>query len=133
METFFLFKLLLIKLNKVNLVVYLHHNYQTKNNIMKLLKTLSILAISGTMFMGCNESKKEENEEMAEDVAVAENVIEEETREEQGPNIVQVAVGNENFTTLVTAVKAAGLVETLSSEGPFTVFAPTNAATPPTM
>ena len=44
------------------------------------------------------------------------------------PNIVGVAVGNENFSTLVAAVKAAGLLETLSSEGPFTVFAPTNDA-----
>ena len=43
-------------------------------------------------------------------------------------NIVEVAVGNENFSTLVTAVKTAGLVETLSGNGPFTVFAPTNAA-----
>ncbi|KGD67196.1 beta-Ig-H3/fasciclin [Flavobacterium aquatile] len=42
--------------------------------------------------------------------------------------IVDVAVGNPNFTTLVAAVKAAGLAETLSGEGPFTVFAPTNAA-----
>jgi uncharacterized surface protein with fasciclin (FAS1) repeats len=39
-----------------------------------------------------------------------------------------VASGNPDFSTLVAAVKAAGLVETLSSEGPFTVFAPTNAA-----
>ncbi|MGK0412820.1 MAG: putative surface protein with fasciclin (FAS1) repeats [Polaribacter sp.] len=46
----------------------------------------------------------------------------------QTPNIVGVAAANENFTTLVAAVKAAGLVETLSSAGPFTVFAPTNAA-----
>jgi uncharacterized surface protein with fasciclin (FAS1) repeats len=46
----------------------------------------------------------------------------------QTPNIVGVAVANENFSTLVAAVKAAGLVETLSSTGPFTVFAPTNAA-----
>ena len=44
------------------------------------------------------------------------------------PNIVGVASGNADFSTLVAAVKAAGLVETLSSEGPFTVFAPTNAA-----
>lgn len=43
-------------------------------------------------------------------------------------NIVGVAVGNENFTTLVAAVKAADLVETLSGKGPFTVFAPTNDA-----
>jgi len=46
----------------------------------------------------------------------------------QSENIVGVAAGNENFSTLVTAVKTAGLVETLSSEGPFTVFAPTNDA-----
>lgn len=46
----------------------------------------------------------------------------------QAENIVGVAAGNENFSTLVTAVKSAGLVETLSSEGPFTVFAPTNDA-----
>jgi len=43
-------------------------------------------------------------------------------------NIVEVAASNEAFTTLVSAVKAAGLAETLSGEGPFTVFAPTNAA-----
>ena len=43
-------------------------------------------------------------------------------------NIVQVAVEAGSFKTLVTAVKAAGLVETLSGPGPFTVFAPTDAA-----
>lgn len=53
--------------------------------------------------------------------------IEAPVKEEVG-TIVDVAVGNENFTTLVTAVKAAGLVETLASTGPFTVFAPTNDA-----
>ncbi|MFT4549003.1 MAG: transforming growth factor-beta-induced protein [Verrucomicrobiales bacterium] len=42
--------------------------------------------------------------------------------------IVEIAAGNEDFSTLVAAVKAAGLAETLSSKGPFTVFAPTNAA-----
>ena len=44
------------------------------------------------------------------------------------PNIVEIAVGNENFSTLVAAVTAAGLVEALQSPGPFTVFAPTDAA-----
>jgi uncharacterized surface protein with fasciclin (FAS1) repeats len=43
-------------------------------------------------------------------------------------NIVENAVNSKDHTTLVAAVKAAGLVETLSSKGPFTVFAPTNAA-----
>jgi uncharacterized surface protein with fasciclin (FAS1) repeats len=42
--------------------------------------------------------------------------------------IVDVASGNKSFTTLVTAIKAAGLVETLSGKGPFTVFAPTDEA-----
>jgi uncharacterized surface protein with fasciclin (FAS1) repeats len=43
-------------------------------------------------------------------------------------NIVDNAVNSKEHTTLVAAVKAAGLVETLQSAGPFTVFAPTNAA-----
>lgn len=43
-------------------------------------------------------------------------------------NIIQNAVNSADHTTLVAAVKAAGLVETLSGPGPFTVFAPTNAA-----
>ncbi len=46
----------------------------------------------------------------------------------QDKNIVELAAGTESLSTLVTAVQAAGLAETLSGEGPFTVFAPTNAA-----
>ncbi len=42
--------------------------------------------------------------------------------------LVDVAAGSPDHTTLVAAVKAAGLVETLSGPGPFTIFAPTNAA-----
>jgi uncharacterized surface protein with fasciclin (FAS1) repeats len=47
---------------------------------------------------------------------------------EEPGTIVDVAAGNADFSTLVTAVTAADLVETLSGEGPFTVFAPTNEA-----
>jgi len=43
-------------------------------------------------------------------------------------NIIENAVNSKDHTTLVAAVKAAGLVETLQSDGPFTVFAPVNAA-----
>ena len=43
-------------------------------------------------------------------------------------NIVENAINSKDHTTLVAAVKAAGLVETLESKGPFTVFAPTNDA-----
>merc|ERR1711879_373554 len=44
------------------------------------------------------------------------------------PTVVDVAIANDSFTTLVQAVVKAGLVETLSGDGPFTVFAPTNDA-----
>ena len=47
---------------------------------------------------------------------------------DDGDDIVDIAAGNEDFSTLVAAVSAAGLVETLKGDGPFTVFAPTNAA-----
>lgn len=43
-------------------------------------------------------------------------------------NLVQIAAGNKDFSTLVAAVKAAGLAEALSGPGPFTIFAPTNEA-----
>lgn len=46
----------------------------------------------------------------------------------KGPNIVDVASKAGTFTTLVTALKVAGLVEALQGEGPFTVFAPTDEA-----
>lgn len=48
--------------------------------------------------------------------------------EDSSPNIVQTASGSKDHSTLVAAVKAAGLVDVLSNAGPFTVFAPTNAA-----
>ena len=64
-----------------------------------------------------NETEKRTTEKATEGVV-----------EEQTPTIVGVAVANENFTTLVAAVKAAGLVETLNGKGPFTVFAPLNSA-----
>jgi uncharacterized surface protein with fasciclin (FAS1) repeats len=50
------------------------------------------------------------------------------TQSQNAGTIVDVAASNPQFSTLVAAVKAAGLVETLSGPGPFTVFAPTNEA-----
>ena len=92
---------------------------------MKTIKTLSILALSTVLFFSCKENKKDNSEAM--DTTV-EEVVEVVEVEQSEPNIVEVAVGNENFSTLVAAVTAADLVGTLSSEGPFTVFAPTNDA-----
>lgn len=48
--------------------------------------------------------------------------------EHSNPDIVKLAVGHKDLTTLVTAVKAAGLTTSLSNAGPFTVFAPLNSA-----
>ncbi len=91
---------------------------------MKLVKTIGAMALLGVIATSCGEKKTAESTENADTTAVAVDsaaVVE-------TPNIVGVAAGNADFSTLVTAVKAAGLVETLSSEGPFTVFAPNNAA-----
>jgi len=65
------------------------------------------------------EEAMEEEAETTDDAAAA--------AEETG-TIVDVAAANEDFSTLVAAVQAADLVDTLSSDGPFTVFAPTNDA-----
>ncbi len=71
---------------------------------------------------------------LAFNVSFSQNMMNEKTVEVGGApmyptkNIVENAVNSKDHTTLVAAVKAAGLVETLQSAGPFTVFAPTNAA-----
>lgn len=54
--------------------------------------------------------------------------IDKKSNKNDDKTIVAVAAGNENFATLVAAVKAAGLVDVLNSKGPFTVFAPINDA-----
>lgn len=66
-------------------------------------------------------------EEPAEDEMDDEEVAEDEPMEME-EDIVDVAQGNPDFSTLVAALQEAGLVETLQGDGPFTVFAPTNAA-----
>jgi len=71
---------------------------------------------------------------LAFNVSFGQNMMNEKTVEVGGAamfpsrNIVENAINSKDHTTLVAAVKAAGLVETLQSAGPFTVFAPTNAA-----
>ena len=91
---------------------------------MKLVKTISAFVLLGVIATSCGEKKQAESTEMADTTAVAVDT----TVVEETPNIVGVAAGNADFSTLVAAVKAAGLVETLSGAGPFTVFAPNNVA-----
>ncbi len=92
---------------------------------MKRFKIVTVSLLATAFLMSCGETKKETKEAMD----AAEEQVEEVVSEVQEmPTIVSVAAGNENFSTLVTAVQAAELVETLNSDGPFTVFAPTNDA-----
>ncbi len=90
---------------------------------MKLVTKISALALLGIVAVSCGEKKEAKSNEMNDSTEVAMDTVVVDT-----PNIVGVASANEDFSTLVAAVKAAELVETLSSEGPFTVFAPNNAA-----
>ena len=95
---------------------------------MKFLKTVSAFAIAGLILTSCAETKKDTATTPEMETPVDNTSNEMAMKETVAPNIVEVAAGNENFTTLVAAVKAADLVETLSGNGPFTVFAPTNDA-----
>jgi uncharacterized surface protein with fasciclin (FAS1) repeats len=84
---------------------------------MKKLKSLGVLAVVSLLF----------------NAAVAQDMKEKTVEVGGSPmypskNIVENAVNSKDHTTLVAAVKAAGLVETLQGKGPFTVFAPTNSA-----
>lgn len=90
-------------------------------NKLRLLP-LAAASMAINLLVGCGNSSKEET--------VEETTVEvvEETPVEISNTVVDIAVGSPDHTTLVTAVTAAGLVETLSGTGPFTIFAPTNSA-----
>lgn len=83
-------------------------------------------------FLSCKSSTSESasSEVAATDVMAATDGVGQSNVKDDtsNPNIVQVAIGSKDHTTLVAAVKAGGLVDVLSNAGPFTVFAPTNAA-----
>ncbi|WP_378182532.1 fasciclin domain-containing protein [Aquimarina sp. SS2-1] len=88
---------------------------------------LTAFLLSGLLVTAsCNNNTKKDKKET--ESVEKETVEVKEEKVVKTPTIVGVAAGNENFTTLVTAVKAAGLVETLNGDGPFTVFAPVNDA-----
>ncbi len=92
---------------------------------------LSIVALLAILY-GCGNAENSSSSE--EEDTQMENTMEEETMgddmsgEEEMSDIIVLASETESLSTLVSAVKAAELVETLQGEGPFTVFAPTNAA-----
>jgi uncharacterized surface protein with fasciclin (FAS1) repeats len=91
----------------------------------KILVIPSVLCI--ILVAACNQNKevKSTNNNSEATETVGQSGVQDDV---SNPNIVQVAVGSKDHTTLVTAVKAAGLADALSNAGPFTVFAPTNDA-----
>ncbi len=89
-----------------------------------ILNMLVAVVITSTTFVACNNGETKSTE-----TATTTDTVKEEVMAPVAPkDIVDVAIGSPDHTTLVAAVTAAGLVETLKGAGPFTVFAPTNAA-----
>ncbi len=85
------------------------------------MKKVFAVAIAAALTLAACGSDYEASEDTVAEDTVAEEVV-------ADGDIVAVASGNPDFSTLVAALSAAGLVETLQGEGPFTVFAPTDAA-----
>lgn len=101
------------------------------------LKSFVAIAILGVTITACNSNKQAETDAdslavdsmaMVDSVATEEGVLVGGAMMVPTKNIVENALASADHTTLVAAVKAASLVETLSGTGPFTVFAPTNEA-----
>ena len=90
----------------------------------------SAALVLGLSLVGAACSDDETADETTTTVAAEETTttVAEDGMEEATETIVDIAAGNPDFSTLVTAVTEAELAETLSGEGPFTVFAPTNEA-----
>ncbi len=87
----------------------------------KIFAVIAVLSMSATVASAQHCQSKQAHHQQA--MTVHKVAV-----EHAGPNIVETAVGNPDFSTLVAAVQAAGLVDALAGEGPFTVFAPTNDA-----
>lgn len=92
----------------------------------RVVKPLLLAALMASV--GCQQTNTDSVQAATNDEAaqhVGQSGVQDDT---SSPNVVQTAVSSKDHTKLVTAVKAAGLVDALSNAGPFTVFAPTNAA-----
>jgi uncharacterized surface protein with fasciclin (FAS1) repeats len=88
---------------------------------MRKVKLVALALVASIAFTACGSDSAN-----TEETETEESVVETETVE--ATDIVAVASATEGFSTLVAALTAAGLVETLQGEGPFTVFAPNDAA-----
>ena len=101
---------------------------EDKKTIMKRLTLLITTLLFGLLIVACGATEEPVPTPLPEPEPMAEPTPEPVEEEEVAPTIVEIAVEDGRFTTLVAAVQAAGLVDTLNSDGPFTVFAPTDDA-----
>lgn len=101
----------------------------TKTSFMKQIP-LALLIGMGSCMIGCQSDTTAASEKgQATPSTAAPGAGQSAVKDDQSEkNVVQVAIASKDHSTLVTAVKAAELVDALSNAGPFTVFAPTNAA-----
>jgi uncharacterized surface protein with fasciclin (FAS1) repeats len=95
---------------------------------MKILKLTFISGLSALALTACSGNKTDETTATETEVVQDDAMISDGTEATTDKNIVALAQGNPQASTLVTAVTAAGLAETLSGSGPFTLFAPSNDA-----
>ena len=95
---------------------------------MKILKRTFICGLSALALTACSGSDTSDTVATDTEVVQDDAMISDGTQATTDKNIVALAQDNPQASTLVTAVTAAGLAETLSGSGPFTLFAPTNAA-----
>ena len=95
-----------------------------------IIVAVLIIIVGGLMFASSSNDRMDNDEMMNDEMMMDEEdgVMVGGALMVENKDIVDNAVNADNVTTLVAAVTAAGLVETLKGEGPFTVFAPTNAA-----
>jgi uncharacterized surface protein with fasciclin (FAS1) repeats len=91
----------------------------------KILLATSMIGVC--VLLSCNSGTEQSagTQPSAESQAVGQSGVQDDMSQK---NVVQVAIGSKDHTTLVAAIKAAKLVDALINAGPFTVFAPTNAA-----
>ena len=93
-------------------------------------RSLALLGVAGASVLLNVPANAESAFESSIDNSVTETISEAKSEEtaSSGGTIVDIAAASGSFDTLVAALEAAGLVETLAGEGPFTVFAPTDEA-----
>lgn len=105
-----------------------HHEVAlAKTKMLHMKREFKTILFAGSLLIAisCNSTEQEPTTQTVTTSGAGQSGVQD---DQSAKNVVQVAIGSKDHTTLVAAVKAAELVDALSNAGPFTVFAPTNAA-----